>query len=55
MVMIPGGTFTMGRNDGEILEKPEHQVKVDNFWLDKTEVTNEEYGRLVTSTNYRPQ
>jgi serine/threonine-protein kinase len=54
MVMIPGGTFMMGRNDGEILEKPEHQVKVDSFWLDKTEVTNEEYGRFVTSTNYRP-
>lgn len=54
MVLIPGGTFTMGRNDGELLEKPEHEVKIDSFWLDKTEVTNAEYAEFVKAVNYRP-
>lgn len=54
MILIPGGTFTMGRNDGELLEKPEHEVKIDSFWLDKTEVTNAEYAELVKAANYRP-
>ncbi len=53
MVEIPGGTFTMGRNDGDVFSKPEHKVEVGTFLMDKTEVTNAEYANFVNETNYR--
>jgi len=43
MVLIHGGTFTMGNNNGAANEKPAHQVKVDDFLLDRCEVTNSAY------------
>lgn len=54
MVWIPGGEFSMG-SDSEIAradEKPVHKVKVDGFWMDATEVTNEEFQRFVAATGY---
>jgi serine/threonine-protein kinase len=52
MVEIKGGEFTMGRNDGTPLEQKEHRVSVDDFWIDKTEVTNGEYYAFITETGY---
>lgn len=52
MVKIPGGTFKMGRNDGDVKERPEHNVTVKDFSMDKNEVTNEEYLAFVTEKNY---
>ena len=55
MAEIPGGTFTMGRNDssGEF-DKPEHQATVDTFWMDKTEVTNGEFHSFMLDSGYKP-
>jgi iron(II)-dependent oxidoreductase len=53
MVQIPGGTFQMGRNDGPPQEQPEHPVTVQAFLMDRTEVTNLEYGAFVADTNYQ--
>jgi len=53
MASIPGGTFTMGRNDGRENEKPEHSVDVKPFMMDKTEVTNAEYYEFVKETGYK--
>lgn len=39
MVLIEGGTFMMGSNDGDHNEKPVHSVYVDRFYMDKYEVT----------------
>jgi eukaryotic-like serine/threonine-protein kinase len=52
---IPGGTFTMGSNDssGEF-DKPEHQVTVESFWMDKTEVTNGEFHEFMVDSKYKP-
>ena len=33
-------------------EKPVHEVTVDGFWIDKYEVTNEEYKKFVEDTGY---
>jgi formylglycine-generating enzyme required for sulfatase activity len=44
----------MGRNDGPDEEKPEHQVTVNAFMMDRTEVTNEEYHAFVSETGYKP-
>src|SRR3954454_13220104 len=43
MVWIPAGSFTMGGVGDNIPpdELPLHDVKIDGFWIDKTEVTNE--------------
>jgi serine/threonine-protein kinase len=54
MILIPGGTFTMGRNGGDIYESPPHQVDVKPFFLDKTEVTNKQYAEFVQATGYQP-
>ena len=53
MVKIPGGKFMMGRNDGMPNERPENEVTVSNFWMDKTEVTNAEYYQFVKDTDYK--
>lgn len=54
MVWIPGGTFTMGGQDD--LHKPDehpvHEVALDGFYMDATEVTNAEYARFVEATGY---
>jgi formylglycine-generating enzyme required for sulfatase activity len=46
MVLLPGGTFTMGDDDGEV-DEPEHEVTVSPFYVDKYEVTQEEYERVM--------
>ena len=54
MVWIPGGEFTMGTDETESYapEKPAHRVRVDGFWIDKTEVTNAEFAKFVQATGY---
>src|SRR5438874_2044907 len=54
MVWVPGGEFTMGTDAdlGWPDEKPAHRVRVDGFWMDKTEVTNAQFRAFVTATGY---
>jgi formylglycine-generating enzyme len=52
MVWIPGGPFWMGAQEGQPDEKPVHQVVVDGFWMDRTEVTNEEFEKFVRAAGY---
>jgi formylglycine-generating enzyme required for sulfatase activity len=54
LVKISGGSFTMGRKDGDPLENPEHEVEVKDFEMYKTEVTNAEYFEFVLATGYNP-
>jgi serine/threonine-protein kinase len=55
MISVPGGTFKMGRNDGNHAEeKPEHMVTVDSFLMGKYEVTNEEYYAFIAETGRQP-
>jgi formylglycine-generating enzyme required for sulfatase activity len=49
MVLIKGGTFTMGWNEGDE-QKGEHTVTVPSFYLDKYEVTNAEYAEFIKDT-----
>ena len=50
MVQIPEGPFTMGSNDGDPDEAPEHQVFLKAFYIDLREVTQEEYARFARIT-----
>ncbi|MBT8183869.1 MAG: SUMF1/EgtB/PvdO family nonheme iron enzyme, partial [Eudoraea sp.] len=43
MVAVPGGTFTMGSNNGPVSETPVHKVKVDDFWMSAYEITWDQY------------
>ncbi|MCC6825507.1 MAG: SUMF1/EgtB/PvdO family nonheme iron enzyme [Acidobacteria bacterium] len=52
MIEIPGGTFRMGNNEGEVNQRPEHAVTVPTFFMDKTEVTNAEYLDFVEETQH---
>lgn len=45
MVLLPGGEFTMGRDNGRTNEFPDHRVVLSPFWLGQHEVTNAEYER----------
>jgi formylglycine-generating enzyme required for sulfatase activity len=46
MVKIPAGTFTMGSDENDD-EKPKHQVKLQEFYLGKYPVTQEQYQTIM--------
>jgi formylglycine-generating enzyme required for sulfatase activity len=52
MAYIPGGTFAMGSNSGASDEAPVHEVTVKPFFMDKTEVTNEQWAAFAKATGY---
>ena len=53
MVWIPGGEFWMGCDDCGMPDAlPVHLVSVPGFWMDTSPVTNSEFDRFVTATNY---
>jgi serine/threonine-protein kinase len=52
MVYVLGGTLRVGRDDGEENEQPAHVVTLKPFFIDRTEVTNEQYQKFVAETGY---
>jgi formylglycine-generating enzyme required for sulfatase activity len=54
LIQIPGGRFKMGNNSGTDQEKPEHEVPVEGFAMDKTEVTNLAFYEFMAKSNYKP-
>lgn len=53
MVWIPGSTFEMGSTYGRPDERPVHEVTLDGFWIDATEVTNAQFQKFVEATGYK--
>lgn len=50
MVFIPMGSFNMGSNDQDVVNSinaPTRTVSVDAFWMDQTEITNNQYRQFV--------
>ena len=54
MVYVLGGELNVGRDGGEENEKPVHKVTVAPFFIDLTEVTNEQYQKFVDAKGYKP-
>ena len=54
MAYVPAGPLPMGSEKGEPVEAPLHEVTLDAFWIDRTEVTNEQYMRCVNEGNCDP-
>jgi formylglycine-generating enzyme required for sulfatase activity len=62
MVWIPGGEFSMGSHvESESLcalpgltedALPVHRVYIDGFWMDATELTNQDFAGFVKATGY---
>jgi formylglycine-generating enzyme required for sulfatase activity len=48
MVLIPAGPFVMGGDYDE--EQPRHRVVLDAFWIDRFEVTNQQYAEYLRAT-----
>jgi formylglycine-generating enzyme required for sulfatase activity len=46
-VLVPGGSFQMGSNDGDSEEKPVHQVTVRPFLISKYEVTQAVWEKIM--------
>ena len=51
MLLVPGGTFRMGSEDGYPDEWPVLPRKVESFCLDRTEVTVEAYLKFLKERN----
>ncbi|HVJ80490.1 MAG TPA: formylglycine-generating enzyme family protein [Planctomycetia bacterium] len=54
MVWVPGGAFMMGADAAPAGrdERPAHRVRVDGFWMDETDVTNDQFAAFVAATGY---
>lgn len=48
-----GEPMCTGLRDGFTDAEPVHRVAVDGFWMDETEVTNDQFARFVAATGYR--
>ena len=61
-VFVPAGNFLMGSTDNQVTElkancptcdflneTPQHNIYLDDFWIDRTEVTNAQYARCVAA------
>lgn len=56
MAYIPEGIFTMGASKPYMAlkrELPQHQVKINAFYMDIHEVTNAQFSDFVKETNYK--
>ena len=53
MIFVKGGTFQMGSNDGRDNEKPVHSITLDDFYIDKYEVTVREFKKFIDATGHK--
>jgi formylglycine-generating enzyme required for sulfatase activity len=53
MVYVSGGELNMGNDQGDAYERPRHKVLVQPFFIDKYEVTCEEYEKFIKATGYQ--
>ncbi len=49
MIFVPAGSFFMGMEDREIDERPQHEVYLDEFWIEKFPVTNKRYAEFLNA------
>ena len=55
MLFVPGGSYLMGAAEGdpnaEAFETPQHNVTVNGFWIDQTEVTNTQFAQFLNTAD----
>jgi formylglycine-generating enzyme required for sulfatase activity len=52
MVLVPAGSFSMGSNKLSGDAKPEHKIYLDAYYIDKYEVTNQQYKSFCDQTGH---
>ena len=57
LVCVPANKFMMGSaasdTNAQDDERPQHEVTLSAYWIDKTEVTNRQFELFVKTTNYQ--
>jgi formylglycine-generating enzyme required for sulfatase activity len=54
MVLVNAGEFIMGDDSHNPEEKPAHKVTLPDFYIDKFEVSNEQYKKFCDATKRKP-
>jgi formylglycine-generating enzyme required for sulfatase activity len=54
MLFVPAGDFLMGSLDGEPDEAPPRRVTLPPFYIDKFEITHEQYANFIKAAGHRP-
>ncbi|HEX7315399.1 MAG TPA: SUMF1/EgtB/PvdO family nonheme iron enzyme [Pyrinomonadaceae bacterium] len=54
MVLVSAGEFVMGADEDGGNASPAHNVTLPDFYIDKYEVTNEQYARFCKETGHAP-
>ncbi len=56
MVVIPAGKFIMGTDlkNADAASRPQHEVNLQAYQIDKYLVTNAQYARFIAATGHRP-
>ncbi len=52
MILVPEGVFTRGSDSGGFDEKPQQEIYLDAFYVDKYEVSVEDYNKFRRAANY---
>jgi formylglycine-generating enzyme required for sulfatase activity len=59
LVCVPAGRFRMGASEDDPLakdsEKPQHEVNLDPYWIDRSEVTNLNFGKCLAAGACHPK
>lgn len=53
MVHVPAGMFLMGSNDGPEDERPQHEIHLEVFSIDRTKVTNAQFAAFLNAVGPR--
>ena len=51
MVLVPAGEFLMGSDEGNFDEQPAHRVRLSAYFIDRHEVTIDEFNAYVRATD----
>jgi formylglycine-generating enzyme required for sulfatase activity len=54
MILIPSGKFIFGSDNGDRDEKPQQIILMDDYYIDKYEVSNSDYDIFIKKTNSKP-
>lgn len=52
MILVPEGIFTRGSDEGDFDEKPEQEIYLDAFYVDKYEVSVKAYNKFRKAAKY---
>ena len=55
MVLIPAGEFLFGLNEGAPDESPQRKINLDAYYIDKLEVTNQQFAKVFLRHTYDPR